>query len=353
MLIFKCQCCGQLLYFENCVCERCSHRLGYLPEASDLSAVEPQPGGWWRALASPDRLYRFCANADVFACNWLVPAESVESYCIACRHNRTIPDLTSAENLKSWRKFESAKHSLFYSLMRFKLPLANRIDDPAGGLVFDFLAESAAAGLPEVLTGHDEGVITINLREADDVQREQLRTAMGETYRTLVGHVRHESGHYYWDKLVRDAGRREPFRQVFGDERADYDDALKRHYASGPPPGWQECYISGYASTHPWEDFAETWAHYLHIVDTIEMASAFGIRIEPTLGFSAELGAMLNFDPYQSGEIDQLINAWLPLALSVNSINRCMGEPDLYPFILSSSVISKIGFVHQLIHQSL
>ncbi len=248
---------------------------------------------------------------------------------------------------------ESAKHYLFYSLIWLKLPLANRTDDPAGGLAFDFLAESEAAGVPEVRTGHDQGVITINLKEADDAQRERLRTAMGETYRTVLGHFRHETGHPFWNKLVRDSGRQEIFRQCFGDETADYAEALKRHYESGPPASWQQHYVSAYASSHPWEDFAEPWAHYLHILDTIEMASALGIRIRPALGFSADHGAVLDFDPYARGEMDRLIRVWLPLASSVNAINRCMGEPDLYPFILSPHVISKLGFIHRLIHCSL
>jgi hypothetical protein len=351
MRIFKCQHCGQILYFENCFCECCSRRLGYLPEAHTLSAVEAQPDGLWTTLASTCTRYRFCANADRSACNWLIPEKSTEMYCVACRHNRTIPDLSSNDNLRNWRKFESAKHYLFYSLIRLNLPLANRTDDPMGGLVFDFLAESAAAGLPEILTGHDEGLITLNLKEADDVIREQLRTAMGETYRTLLGHFRHEIGHYFWDKLVRDAGEQEAFRQVFGDERPDYDEALKAHYASGPPAHWQERYISAYASTHPWEDFAETWAHYLHIVDTIEMASAFGIRIQPALLSSAGQSTTFDFDPYQPVDFNRLIEAWLHLAFSVNAINRCMGEPDLYPFILSPPVIAKLAFIHQLIHR--
>jgi hypothetical protein len=204
-----------------------------------------------------------------------------------------------------------------------------------------------------VITGHDDGLITLNLKEADDVERERIRTSMGETYRTLLGHFRHEIGHYFWDKLVRDAGKHEVFRKYFGDEQADYQEALKLHYASGPPSDWAEHYISPYASAHPWEDFAETWAHYLHIVDTIEMAAAFGLRIQPAIGSSLGQSAVLNFDPHEPGEIDRLIQAWLPLAYSVNSINRCMGEPDLYPFVLAPAVIVKMGFIHQLIHKVL
>lgn len=351
MRIFKCQHCGQLLYFENARCEQCAHRLGYLATVNVLSAVEPQPDGAWTALASPGERYRFCANADSSGCNWLVVDQSADIYCAACRHNRTIPDLSLDENVKNWTKFEAAKHRLFYSLIRLNLPLANRTDDPAGGLGFDFLSEPGAAGRPEVVTGHDDGVITLNLKEADDVQREQLRTSMGETYRTLLGHFRHEIGHYFWDKLVRDGGRLEAFRQLFGDERVDYGEALKVHYASGPPADWQERYISSYASTHPWEDFAETWAHYLHIVDTIEMAFAFGMRIQPGPEFSTDHSATFDFDPHEPCDMTRLIKAWLPLAFSVNAINRSMGEPDLYPFILSPPVIIKMAFIHQLIHE--
>jgi hypothetical protein len=349
MLIFKCQYCSQLLYFENRSCERCSRTLGYLAESNVLSALEPQPDGSWKALASPAGSYRLCANAEASDCNWLVAGPSTELYCTACRHNRTIPDLTSEQNLRNWRRFESAKRRLFYSLIRFKLPLVTRKDDAVGGLVFDVLA-SGTDGPDEVLTGHDKGVITFNVKEADDVQREQLRTAMGETYRTVLGHFRHEIGHYFWDKLVRDGDRQEAFRQFFGDERADYDEAVKVHYASGPPKDWQENFVTAYASTHPWEDFAETWAHYLHIVDTLEMAFAFGMRIQPAPEFGPEQSAAFDFDPYDTGDMTRLIKVWLPLAFSVNEINRCMGEPDLYPFILSQPVTMKMDFIHQLVH---
>jgi hypothetical protein len=350
MKLFKCDHCKQLLHFENQRCENCSHRLGYLPESSTLSALEPR-GNLWRALASPARRrYRFCENAEPSGCNWLVAADSPETFCTACRHNRTIPDLTVTENLTRWRKLEFAKRRMFYSLIRLGLPLANRVDDPAEGLVFDFLAETPALGAREVVTGHDHGLITINLKEADDAEREKLRNAMGETYRTLLGHFRHEIGHYFWDRLVRDGGKVERFRQVFGDERRDYGEALQAHYAAGPPPDWPAHYITHYASAHPWEDFAETWAHYLHIVDTLEMACAFRLRVQSATGSRADLRATLNFDPYQAADVDNLIQAWLPLAIAVNGINRCMGEPDLYPFILSPAVIPKLSFIHELVH---
>jgi hypothetical protein len=355
MKLFLCQCCGQLLYFENRQCQQCLHRLGYLPEAGTLSAVE-QDDRVWRALARPAGRYRFCANASYDACNWLFPADSPESFCVACRHNRTIPDLAVRDNLTRWRKFELAKHRLFYTLIRLGLPLPSRAEDPRCGLVFDFLADAPDSAGHKVMTGHEDGLIAVNLVEADDAEREKLRLAMGETYRTLLGHLRHESGHYFWDRLVRDAGRLEAFRKCFGDERQDYGQSLEAHYANGPAQDWQQRYISGYASAHPWEDFAETWAHYLHIVDTLEMAFAFGIRIRPGIERESDEDSVPNvapdFDPHDSVSLTRLIDTWLPLTFAVNSIIRCMGESDFYPFVLSPQAVAKIGFIHELVHQS-
>jgi hypothetical protein len=348
MKLFQCQHCGQPIYFENRVCEQCGHRLGFLPQALTLSALEPE-GESWRALPG-DSLYRFCANAQHDVCNWLVAADGTETLCAACRHNQTIPDMAVAENLPRWRKLELAKHRLFYSLLRLNLPLANRVEDPEHGLAFDFLAE--APNTPKVLTGHDDGLITVALAEADDAAREQMRQQMGEPYRTLLGHLRHEVGHHYWDLLVRDGGRLDEFRTLFGDESQDYAAALKRNYEAGPPADWRDRFISAYASCHPWEDFAESWAHYLHIVDTLEMGFAFGLEIRPRLAGSAELGASIGFDPYAAGTVERLVESWLPLVFAMNSLNRAMGLPDLYPFVLTPAVIEKLGFVHGLVHSA-
>jgi hypothetical protein len=348
MKLFKCQHCGQLLYFENTLCERCSHRLGYLPEPNALSALEPE-GDAWRALGAPDRPYRFCANAAYDACNWLVPADGPDAYCLACRHNRTVPDLSQEQNLLPWRKLEIAKHRLFYTLLRLNLPIETRNENPEG-LIFDFLADQPAPNAPKVMTGHDNGLITIALAEADDAERERRRAAMGEPYRTLLGHFRHEVGHYYWDRLVRDEGRLDQCRAVFGDDSQDYEQALQRHYAEGAPANWQENYVSAYATTHPWEDFAETWAHYLHIVDTLEMAGSFGVSVDPKLDHSGELEAAVDFNAYTAGDAQQLIDVWLPLTIALNSLNRCMGQSDVYPFVLSPAVIEKLGFIHHIVH---
>jgi hypothetical protein len=250
MKLFRCQQCGQALYFENRQCQNCFHRVGYLPAAGALSAVE-QDVRVWRALGSATSRHRFCANAGYDACNWLVPAESSEAFCVVCRHNRTIPDLTLKDNLTRWRKFELAKHRLFYTLLRLDLAPPSRAEDPQYGLVFDFLADAPDAGGHKVMTGHEDGLIAVSLSEADDAEREKLRLAMGETYRTLLGHLRHESGRYFWDRLVRDRGRLETFREFFGDEREDYQKALQAHYANGPAPNWQESFISSYAAAHP------------------------------------------------------------------------------------------------------
>jgi hypothetical protein len=350
MKIFTCQACGQLLYFENTTCVSCGHRLGYLPETAQLSAVEPE-GEVWRPLAAPQERYRFCANATHESCNWMVPAESPDTLCRACRHNRTIPDLSDPAHLARWRKLELAKHVLFYSLLRLRLPLEDRWDRPESGLTFDFLADQVghAGMVTKVMTGHDRGVITINIAEADDAERERIRGAMGEPYRTLLGHVRHEIGHYYWSRLVDEAGGHDGFRAVFGDERQDYGAALQAHYANGAPAGWQENFVSAYAASHPWEDFAETWAHYFHIVDTLETARAFGMKVRPRVRTDVDLSAEVDFDPYRAAKMDDLLDSCLPLTLAVNCLNRSMGQPDLYPFVLSPAIIGKLAFIHGLI----
>ena len=202
-----------------------------------------------------------------------------------------------------------------------------------------------------MLTGHADGLITLNIAEADDAEREARRAALNEPYRTLLGHFRHEVGHHYWNLLVRDGGLLDEFRSMFGDERADYGESLQRHYADGAPADWQERHVTAYASAHPWEDFAETWSHYLHIVDTLETAGAFGMRVRPRLGGDEQaMSAAVDFDPYVNGPFDRIVDAWLPLTYAVNSLNRSMGQPDLYPFVLGPAAIRKLGFIHALVH---
>lgn len=349
MKLFQCQHCSLVLFFENRSCQSCGHTLGYLPQQNELSALTPIGNNQWQALASPGT-FRFCENAGLDACNWLVSADAQETFCTACRHNRTVPDLSDQEKLTQWRKMELAKHRMFYSILRLHLPLQNRADAPAYGLTFDFLADPEDG--KKVLTGHDNGIITLALKEADDAEREKRRTHMGELYRTLLGHFRHEIGHYYWDRLVADAGRYDESRALFGDERQDYTEALQRHYDQGPPPGWQDNYVSSYATSHPWEDFAETWAHYLHIVDSLETSWAFGLEVHPIITPNQELHASAPQNPYESTNFEQLITTWLPMTYALNAMNRSMGAADLYPFVISEAVKKKLAFIHQLLHST-
>ncbi|MBV9654730.1 MAG: putative zinc-binding peptidase [Acetobacteraceae bacterium] len=353
MKLYNCQSCGQLLFFENTTCERCGHKLGFLPETTTLSALEPAdgPDTWYALAGTKGSRYKFCANAVHDVCNWVLPADSAEAFCVACRHNRTIPDLSNADNLAHWRQLEIAKHRLFYSLLRLNLPLTTRGEDPEHGLVFDFMADTPTG--PKVMTGHDNGVIVVALKEADDAEREKLRTQMREPYRTLLGHFRHEIGHHYWDILVRDGapGNLDDCRAIFGNDSEDYGEALQVHYNNGPPPDWAESFISAYATTHPWEDFAETWAHYLHMIDTLETASVYGLRVQPKVDSDGALYASIDFDPYAGCDIEQVLEAWVPLTFAMNSLNRSMGLQDPYPFVIAPPVFKKLGFIHGLMHQ--
>jgi hypothetical protein len=349
MKLFRCQVCDNLVYFENRTCGRCGHRLGYVPELEMMAALEHAGGESWTPLVGESGPRRFCANADYDVCNWLTSAEGQDRLCVACRHNDTIPDISQASHLTAWRDIELAKHRLFYSLLRWKLPLETRAENPSHGLMFEFLADPACPSGPKVMTGHDDGVVTIALAEADSAEIEKRRAELAEPYRSLLGHFRHEVGHHYWDILVRDGGKLERCRAAFGDDSQDYEAALKRHYEQGAPTDWAERFVSAYATSHPWEDFAETWAHYLHIVDTLETASAFGLRIAPAIDREGAHSARLDFDPYVVGSIERIVDAWAPFVVAMNSVNRAMGRPDLYPFIIAPAVVEKLRFIHDLV----
>lgn len=336
MKVFSCGNCGSAAYFDNTACLACGASLRFDPDRFEMVALPLDGEG-----------PRVCANAAHGACNWLLTDEDGGDFCRACRHNRTVPDLSRPADLDNWRRIEAAKRHLFYSLLRWGLPVPGQGQHPEG-LAFDFLAdaEQPDGSVRPVLTGHAGGLITLNVAEGDDAERERRRTAMGEPYRTLLGHFRHEIGHFYWDRLVRDGGRLDRFRAVFGDDRTDYGAALQRHYAEGPAPGWAEAHISAYASAHPWEDFAETWAHYLHIADTLETAAAFGMAVRRPDGLAADRV----FDPYGETDAAVLTAAWVPLTVAINAVNRSMGQPDLYPFVLSAPVAGKLQFIADLVH---
>ena len=350
MKSFSCSQCQQLLFFENVACTRCGTKLAYLPDRMIVSPIK-EDGASVIALApgSKGKRYRLCRNSiEHGACNWAVPESDAQPYCLACRLNAVIPDLSDAEAKAAWIRLEAAKRRLIYSLLALHLPVDSRTDRPQGGLAFSFMKE--APGTQQVFTGHSDGLITINVAEADDPFREKMRTQMGEAYRTLVGHFRHEVGHYYWDRLIQDSDQLPAYRALFGDERADYGEALKRHYAQGAPADWSLSFVSQYASMHPWEDWAETFAHYLHMVDALDTARGFGValRANPVVkaGLLPVRAQRLDFDDF-----DDLIRAWFPLTITLNSFNRGMGLPDLYPFVLGERTIAKLRFVHDVVER--
>ncbi len=350
MKLFRCDHCGNLLYFENTRCERCGRRLGYAPLLNRMLSLEGGPEVW-TAPHIDNMQFVFCANAAHAACNWLIlHTPGGDSFCRACRHNELVPDFDQPLDLGRWQSIERAKKRLIYSLLRLHLPLATRSEDPVHGLSFRFPNEELSPA--PVLTGHDSGIITIALKEADDAAREYRRTQFNEPYRTLLGHFRHEIGHYYWSILVANRPAYEEFRQLFGDETEDYGAALATHYANGAPPEWQQRFISAYATSHAWEDFAETFAHYLHLVDTTEMAAAFGVHLNPKVDKSGELATKLDYQPYEVADIDDLIDNWVPLSSLINNLNRAVGQHDAYPFVLTPAVIEKLGFVLRLVQEA-
>jgi hypothetical protein len=343
--------CGTAVFFLNTQCLNCNLSLGYLPEVQSLVALDPGPDPDTIRVDGRDHLYRYCGNRQTPArCNWLLEASDPKTLCIACRLNRAIPDLDDADNARYWGAIEAAKRRLVTQLLALGLPVKSRIsEDTERGLMFDFL-RSPPDG-PIVLTGHANGLITMNVEEADDVKREKIKHDLREPYRTLLGHFRHEVGHYYWDLLVRDTKWLEPFRRLFGDERASYADALKRHYEAGPPSDWASSYISSYATMHPWEDWAETWAHYLHIVDSLGTALGFGLDAESLETRISPFTSETLYAPNDPGAARflELLNSWIEMIMVLNEVARSMGQPDFYPFVMSKPVVTKIQFVQMIV----
>ena len=359
MKTFACA-CGNRLFFDNTLCLVCGRESGFLPDRLVLSALEQAPAGGelatadggrpdYRALAA-GACYRKCRNyAEAQVCNWMVPADEPHAYCVACGLNHTIPDLSQSQNWVLWRRVEAAKRRLVYTLLQLGLPVIGKQQDPERGLWFEFLKDppqgEAAEQDAHVMTGHDEGVITLNVAEADPSAREAMREQVNERYRTLLGHFRHEVGHYYWNLLIRDGppGRLEDFRALFGDERRDYGEALKAHYARGAAPDWQHAYISVYAASHPWEDWAETWAHFLHMLDTLETAHDFGFAVEGRRVLARDEGGPA---------FESLLDDWQRLSVALNELNRSMGLSDAYPFAPSPVALEKLRFVRRVIAEA-
>ncbi len=351
MRIFNCDTCGNPVYFDSTQCVSCGSRLGFVPKDMKVHAVTEGEDGLWMTPGLSGTGLRFCANAVDDVCNWMIDAgESDETFCVTCRHNRIVPVTDNPVGLERFRKISQAQRHLFYSILRWNLPRQTREELPDGGLVFDFLADEVDENgkITPAMTGHEDGLISLRAAEAEDATRESIRVAMNEPYRTLLGHFRHEVGHYYWARLVNDPATLERARVLFGDEREDYAEALRRNYEQGPPADWQNNFISTYASCHPAEDFAECWAHYFHIVDTLETARAFGLSTAPQR--HADMAAEVDFNPYQTPDINTLIEAWVPISVALNAMQRSMGQPDAYPFVLNTPVMEKLEFINDLVH---
>ena len=388
---FHCQ-CGQPVFFRNSQCLVCGTPLGYDCERATLLPLMPatMPGAEYEDQATPlcqawqasqlqaapldgdgvatpapadnscassapfGPLYKRCRNLSTpAACNWLIGADDPHDMCRACRLNRTIPDLADPDqpdNGYLWGRVELAKRRLVSSLITLGLPVASRMsEDTTRGLVFDFL-RSPING-PHVMTGHDTGLITLNVDEADDAKRETVRKALREPYRTLLGHFRHEVGHYYWDRLVACTPWLDGFHQLFGDESLDYLGALKRNYEEGPPADWPLHFVSAYASTHPWEDWAECWAHYLHMRDTVDTALSFGLSVEQfDLEFTPfTIDAVYQPEHAGAEQFLAFLNHWTRLTTLLNEMSRSMGQPDFYPFVLPRDVVAKLHFIHLVV----
>jgi hypothetical protein len=343
MKTLHCAHCQNLVFFENVRCLRCGYDLAYVPRTGLMAAF---------GSGSDLGVVRRCRNyVEEKVCNWALPEGDPNELCQSCRLTQVIPDLSRTDNRAAWYKLESAKRRMLYSLYALHLPVVSKSVDPKTGLAFRFLENSPRGDAQRVLTGHDNGVITVNVAEADDVQREQQRAAHQEAYRSLLGHFRHEIGHYYWDVLIKDGPRLKVFRELFGDERADYRKALDDHYRNGPPERWPDHFISAYGSMHPWEDWAECWAHFLHMTDALETARAAGLALKPTRADEPSL--TLARDPLASQTgVKEMVEDWSALAYVLNNLNRGLGLPDSYPFILTPPVIEKIAFVHRTVSEA-
>ncbi|MBD8079933.1 putative zinc-binding metallopeptidase [Cellulosimicrobium arenosum] len=349
MRAFSCSRCGSLVGFEDPTCVSCGSTLGYVHGIDRMRALDDDGRARWEGV--PRIL---CANQPL-GCNWLVPeGPELEAFCVACRLVRRHPSPGDDLATDQYAAALVAERRLLFQVLENDLPITSYAERD-GGLAFDLL--SSTTGDP-VTIGHADGVVTIDLSETGDAYRESLRVELGEPYRTMLGHFRHETGHYYWQELVSSSpALLARCRELFGDDTADYQQAIDRHYAHGAPDGWRAEFISEYATMHPYEDFAESWAHYLHITDTLQTAASFGMNLGGLIGdkLAPELRGSLATHPafsvtgYREATMEEILTLWHPLAIAFNQINRSMGKNDLYPFVLTEPVRAKLAFVHEVV----
>jgi hypothetical protein len=353
MKAFQCGRCGQPLFFHNKACLGCGSLVAYDPTSRLLGALDPGNDDRWTLVVDdrdPKPAFRFCEHReDAVECNWLIPADTQRTACLACRLTRTIPDLSNDRNRVRLQLIETAKRRVLYGLQNCRLPIVPKDEDAQIGLAFDLLEEFPGGW--RVMTGHSEGTITLNVAEADADYRERHRETFHEPYRTLIGHIRHEIGHYYWDRLIENTDWLPKFRELFGDEQADYAAALQNYYDNGPTVDWADRFISGYAAAHPWEDWAEIWAHYLHLRATLQTVESFSLdtsktpfRITPF-----EMDALFDAQAASAEPFLGWINAWVKLTTVLNETARSMGQPDVYPFVMNKASVAKLHFVQCVI----
>lgn len=344
---FACPVCNHFTAFEAAQCRHCGSDVGLHPPTRTMLAVVDGA-----ATAEGQRWVR-CTQHATLGCNWLAP-DAQESAgrgrCLADSLIRREPDAADTIAREKLAPTAVSLRRLVYQLLDLGLPV-----DPfwrrEGGLAFDLI--SSRSENERVVIGHAGGVITIDLVESLDDYRESLRVRLGEPYRTMLGHFRHEVGHYYQNVLVEtgDGAARylDDCRALFGDERVSYADELARHYTFGAPDDWARNYISEYATMHPWEDFAECFAHYLHITDTIDTSREAGmVLLADRVRFSAP-GDIVPLQSYTGVPIERMLSDWRWLSLFFNRVNTAMGKDPLYPFDIPAPVVAKLGFVHRVV----
>ena len=271
----------------------------------------------------------FCANRDVIGCNWIAPKQG--AFCRSCAMTALAPDPEIPGAMANWAETEAAKRWVIDNLGRWHW---FRPEDPGTRPFFHMLAD----GDTLAPMGHGDGVVTISVSEADAVVRTTRKEALNEPYRTMIGHMRHEIAHMLWWRLSLREDFLTAFREMFGDERADYPAALQRHYEHGPSRDWELFYLTSYASSHPHEDWAETVAHLVHLTDITDSFVATGL-VSPEM-------PRHNWDAYAEPDTATLVRVASALTTRVNHVNRSMGLSDIYPFVLSEKARQKLAFVH-------
>ena len=332
---FNCY-CGNSVFFEQTNCDRCGKTLGF--DFNSMKMIPLSKNGSLLIDSASKKTYKKCTNWTEFnVCNWVLEDSSKNDLCFACQFNRVIPnqsaDNAPVNNLR-WLRLEKAKKRLIFSLARIGLPLKNGWGSSVEGLLFDFVE---SMGDKVVTTGYSDGIITINSLEADHVARVSAKYALNERYRTIIGHLRHETGHYYLDKFDLPPNLKkileDNFGNLFNKNLSEYNEALQSYYKNGPAENWEENYISAYASAHPIEDWAESWSHYLLIMDTLETLQEEGY-------FDDCIDKM---------NITEKLEKWRSLSSSLNQITRSLGMQDAYPFTLGKKVSEKIACVSKFI----